>query len=204
MKILIEIIVCVLSLYLAYRLYKRYNKILGLYIDEVTSDWPDIPNWFNWTLGILLFLGCIFAQVTIFFESLIIWLILLIIIPFFYLPIINGKIYNFLSVTTFFLTAFFSITLFFSVDNSRDVIGESFIPNYEVYYTTEYVQTDYGDEEIEVAHVNTGSDTLDFLLESIFPFAYRILIGFIVIFSLLMNVFLRGKNKIIKNGYNNT
>ncbi len=96
------------------------------------------------------------------------------------MPIRNRKAYNFLSVTTFFITAFFAITLFFSVDNSRDIIGETFISGYDVYYTTETVQRDYGDDEIEVAHVNTGNDNLDFVLESIFPFAYRIIIGLIV------------------------
>ena len=202
MKTAIEIITMGLSFYLAYRLYNKYYKILALYSNEVVRDWPNIPSWLNWALGIILFLGCLSSQATFFFESLICWLILLIIIPYFYLPIRNGKIYNILSVSTFFLTAFFSFTLFFSVDNSRDIICESFIPNYDVYYTTEYYQTDYDDHEREVAHVNTGNDTLDFVLETIFPFAYRILLGFIVIFSLLLNVSLREKNKIIKNGYN--
>jgi hypothetical protein len=66
-----------------------------------------------------------------------------------------------------------------------------------VYYTTEYYQTDYDDGEVEVAHVNTGNKTLDFMLESVFPYVYKISIGFIVIFSLLLNVSLREKNKII-------
>lgn len=202
MKTAIEIIIYGLSFYLAYRLYNKYYKILALYSNEVVRDWPNIPSWLNWALGIILFFGCLSSQATFFFESLICWLILLIIIPYFYLPIRNGKIYNILSVSTFFLTAFFSFTLFFSVDNSRDIICESFIPNYDVYYTTEHYQTDYDDYEREVAHVNTGNDTLDFVLETIFPFAYRILLGFIVIFSLLLNVSLREKNKIIKNGYN--
>jgi len=203
MKVVIEIIVYGLSLYLAYRLYKRYNKILEAYIDEVINDWPNTPEWLNWILGIFLFIGCTVAQVQYFFESLIVWLILLMIIPFFYLPIKNDKIYNILSVSTFFLTAFFSITLFFNVNNSRDIIGDSFISNYDVYYTTEYYQTDYYDGEKEVAHVNTENETLDFVLESIFPYAYRIFVGFIVIFALLFNISLREKNKIIKNGYNN-
>ena len=202
MKIAIELIVYGLSLYLAYRLYKKYDKVLGLYVDEVVSDWPGVPNWLNWALGIFLFFGCVFAQVTIFFESIILWLVLLIIVPFFYLPIRNSKTYSILSVSTFFLTAFFSATLFFSVDNSRDIIGESFISNYEVYYTTEYYQTNYDDGEVEVAHINTGNKTLDFVLESIFPFVYRIFIGLVVIFSLLMNISLREKNKLIKKGYN--
>ena len=202
MKTAIEIIIYGLSFYLAYRLYNKYYKILALYSNEVVRDWPNIPSWLNWALGIILFFGCLSSQATFFFESLICWLILLIIIPYFYLPIRNGKIYNILSVSTFFLTAFFSFTLFLSVDNSRDIICESFIPNYDVYYTTEYYQTDYDYHEREVAHVNTGNDTLDFVLETIFPYAYRILLGFIVIFSLLLNVSLREKNKIIKNGYN--
>lgn len=153
MKIIIEIIVYGLSLYLAYLLYKRYYKTITIYIDEAINDWIDIPNWINWGLGIFLFVGCIFAQVTLFFESIVIWLFLLIIMPFFYLPIKNKQAYNFLSVTTFFITAFFAITLFFSVNNSRDIIGETFIFDYDVYYTTEYVQRDYGEDEIEVAHV---------------------------------------------------
>lgn len=198
MKVIIEIIVYGLSLYLAYLLYKKYYKTINIYIDEAINDWIDIPNWINRGLGIFLFVGCIFAQVTLFFESIVIWLFLLIIMPFFYLPIKNKQAYNFLSVTTFFITAFFAITLFFSVDNSRDIIGETFISDYDVYYTTEYVQRDYGEDEIEVAHVNTGNDNLDFVLESIFPFGYRIIIGFIVIFSLLMNISLKEKNKLIR------
>lgn len=201
MKIVIEIIVYGLSLFLAYRLYMKYNKILSSYIDEVVGEWPDIPNWLNWVFGIFLFNVCIVAQITIFFESVIIWLVLLIIVPFFYLPIRNSKTYNILSVTTFFLTASFSVTLFFSVDNSRDIIGESFISNYNVYYTTEYYLTDYDDVEVKVAHVNTGNKMLDFVLESVFPFVYRIFIGFVVVFSLLKNLSLREKNKLIINGY---
>lgn len=202
MKIAIEIIVYGLSIYLMYKLYKKYNKKLGLYVDECINDWPDIPKWINWALGFLLLFGCVFAQASIFFESIIIWLALLIIVPFFYLPITNAKTYNILSVSTFFLTVVFSITLFFNIDNSRDIIGESFISNYKVHYTTEYYQTDYDDGEVEVAHVNTGNDTLDFFLESIFPIVYRIFIGLILIFSLLMNISLREKNKLIKTGYN--
>ncbi len=80
MKIIIEIIVYGLSLYLAYRLYKRYYKTISIYIDEAINDWIDIPNWINWGLGILLFVGCIFAQVTIFFQSFVIWLFLIIIV----------------------------------------------------------------------------------------------------------------------------
>jgi hypothetical protein len=120
--------------------------------------------------------------------------------PIFYLPIKNKQVYNFLSVTNLFISIFFAITLFFSVDNSRDIIGETFISDYEVYYTTETIQRDYGDEEFELAHVNTGNDNIDFVLESIFPVAYRIVIGFILIFSLLMNISLKGKNKLIRNG----
>jgi len=202
MEIVIEIIVYGLSLFLAYRLYIKYNKILGSYIDEVVSEWPNIPKGLNYLFGLFLFVGCVAAQLTIFFESIIIWLVLLIIVPFFYLPIRNSRTYNICSVTTFFLTAFFSVSLFLSVDNSRDIIGESFIPNYKVYYTTEYYQTDYDDGEVEVAHVNTGNKTFDFVLESIFPFVYRIFIGLVVIFSLLMNLSLRAKNKLIKKGYN--
>ena len=56
MKAIIEIIIYGLSFYLAYRLYTKYNKILGLYIDEVVSNWPDIPNWLNWALSIFLFI----------------------------------------------------------------------------------------------------------------------------------------------------
>jgi len=140
---------------------------------------------------------------TIFFESIIVWLILLIIVPFFYLPIKNSKTYNILSVLTFFLTTFFAITLFFSVDNSRDIISKSFISNYNVYYTTEYHQTRYDDKEVDIAHVNTGNKNLDFALESIFPCIYRISIGLIIIFSLLMNISLKEKNKLIKKVKNN-
>ena len=198
METIIEIIIYGLSLYLVYRLYKKYNKILESQINEVIANWPDIPNWLNWALGIFLFIGCVVAQVTMFFESIIIWLILLIIIPFVYLLIKNNKTYNMLSVLTFFLTTFFAITLFFSIDNSRDIIGKSFISNYNVYYTTEYYQTRYDDGEVEVAHVNTGNKTLDFTLESLFPYIYRIFIGLIIIFSLLMNISLKEKNKLIK------
>lgn len=200
MEIVIELLVYGLGLYFAYRLYKKYRKKLGKYINEIVEEWPDIPDWLNFILGISLLVGSMLMQRIFFFESLIIWLILLIIIPFFYLPINNSKIFNLLSVLTFFLTTFFAITLFFSVDNSRDIIGESFIPDYEVYYTTEFVQYDYGEEEIEIAHINTGNNTLDFILESIFPYAYRILIGLVIILSLMMNIFIRKKNRLIKNG----
>ena len=193
MNTIIEIIVDGLSLFLGLILYMIYNKIFSSYLEEVASDWPDIPNWLNWGFGIFLFLGCLVAQDTIFFESIIIWLILLIIVPFFYLPIRNSRTYNILSVTTFFLTAFFSVTLFFNIHNSRDLIGESFIPNYNVYYTTEYYQSDYADYEVKVAHVNTGNKTLDFMLESIFPFVYRSFIGLVSIFSLLTNLSLSKK-----------
>lgn len=202
MKNVIELFVYSLSLYIAYRLYKKFSDKLGKYISEVSEKWPDIPNWLNWILGILLFAGSIIMQVTLFFESVIVWLVLLIIIPFFFLPISNGKIFNFLSVTTFFLTSFFAVTLFFNEDNSRDVIGEAFVPNYKVYYTTEIVQVDYGEagveeEEKEIAHINTGNNTLDFFLESIFPFVYRILLGIIIILSLILNISIREKNKLI-------
>jgi len=199
MNTLIEIIVYGLSLFLALILLPLYMKKLSSYIEEVVCDWPDIPNWLNWVFGVFLFLGCLTAQDTIFFESIVIWLVLLIIVPFFYLPIRNSRTYNILSVTTFFLTAFFSVTLFFNIDNSRDLIGKSFIPNYKVYYTTEYYQTDYVDKEVKVTHVNTGNKTLDFVLESIFPFVYRSFIGLIEFFSLLTNLSLRKKNKLIKN-----
>jgi len=199
MNTLIEIIVYGLSLFLALILLPLYMKKLSSYIEEVVCDWPNIPNWLNWVFGVFLFLGCLTAQDTIFFESIVIWLVLLIIVPFFYLPIRNSRTYNILSVTTFFLTAFFSVTLFFNIDNSRDLIGKSFIPNYKVYYTTEYYQTDYVDKEVKVTHVNTGNKTLDFVLESIFPFVYRSFIGLIEFFSLLTNLSLRKKNKLIKN-----
>ena len=199
MNTLIEIIVYGLSLFLALILLPLYMKKLSSYIEEVVCDWPDIPNWLNWVFGVFLFLGCLTAQDTIFFESIVIWLVLLIIVPFFYLPIRNSRTYNILSVTTFFLTAFFSVTLFFNIDNSRDLIGKSFIPNYKVYYTTEYYQTDYVDKEVKVTHVNTGNKTLDFVLESIFPFVYRSFIGLIEFFSLLTNLSLIKKNKLIKN-----
>ena len=203
-KAIIEIVVYGLCLYWAYKLYNRYNIIVGAYIDEVVNDWPKVPNWLNWLLGILLFLGCVFVQTKFFFESLIIWLILLFIIPFFYLPIKNGKTYNILSATTFFIISFFSVTLFFSVDNSRDIIGEVFISNYDVYYTTEYYQTQYDDREVEVPHINTGNEALDFFLESIFPYAYRIFIVFICIFSFLLNISFREKNKLFSNSNKNS
>lgn len=202
MKTIIVIIIYWLSLYLAYRLFEKYNKILGLYIDEIASNWPNIPDWLNLGLGIFLFFGCVFAQIEIFFESVIIWLVLSIIVPFFYLPITNSKVYNMLSGFTFFVTVFFAITLFFSVDNSRDIIGKSFISNYNVHYTTEIVRHNNGEldyeSEVEVAHVNTGNKALDFTLEWIFPCIYRISIGLIIIFSLLMNISLKEKNKLIK------
>lgn len=202
MKIVV-IIGYVLYALFGFILIMKYNGTLSRYIDEVISDWPDIPNWLNFTFGLILFSVCIFAQIAIFYEAIIIWIVLLIIVPFFYLPIRNSKTYNLLSITTFFLTAFFSVTLFMSVDNSRDIIGESFIKNYKVYYTTEYYQTNYDDErEVEIAHINTGNKTFDVVLELIFPLVYRIFIGLIVIFSLLLNISLREKNKLIKEGYN--
>lgn len=187
-----EVIILGLSLYLAYKIYKKYGKNLESHIEYVLNNWPDIPSWLNCILGFSLFIGCVFVQITIFFESVVIWLVLLIIAPFAYSLIKNIKIYNTLSTLTFLLTTFFAITLFFSVDNSRDIIGKSFIPNYNVHYTVD------DEREVEVAHINTGSKTLDFTLESIFPYIYRISIGLIIVFSLLMNISLKEKNKLIK------
>jgi hypothetical protein len=203
MKGIVAVIVYSLSLFLGYFLYKKYGNKLGDYINEIAEEWPDIPNWLNWTLGILLFFGCVAAQSTLLFESILIWLIFLVIIPFFFLPIVNSKVFNFLSVSTLFLTGFFSISLFFNVDNTRDIIGEKFISNYSVYYTTEYVQRGDADFEVDVAHVETGDSNMDFILESIFPHVYRVIIGLIVALSMLMHITLREKNKLIRTGYNN-
>ena len=182
-------------------MFKRIN----IYIDETINDWIDIPIWMNLGLGILLFVGCYFAQKTIFFQSIVIWLFLLIILPFCYLPIKNKEVYNFLSITTIFITTFFAITLIFNFDNSRDIIGETFITDYEVYYTTETVPTTSFDgrtidgvEDVEIAHVNTGNKNLDFFLEELF-IVYLIVIVFVVIFSLLINISLKEKRKLIRN-----
>ena len=157
MKNIIELLVYSFSLYIAYRLYKKYSDKLQKYVSEVTQTWPDIPYWANCVLGISLLIGSIFIQLEMFFVSVIIWLILLLVIPFFFLPIINKKIFNFLSVTNFLLTSFFAVTLFFNVDNSRDIIGKSFIPNYKVFYTTGLVRVDYGDAGQEVKEKETQS-----------------------------------------------
>jgi hypothetical protein len=203
MKIVIELLVYLLSLYFAYRLYKKFSDRLEKYVNEVTEKWPNIPYWLNCILGISLLIGSIVMQLTMFFVSVTVWLVLLIIIPFFFLPITNRKIFNFLSVTTFLLTSFFAITLFFNVNNSRDIIGEAFIPNYKVFYTTEIVRVDYGtgyeEKEKEIPHIYTGDNTLNYFLESIFPFVYRILLGIIIILSLMLNISIREKNKLITN-----
>jgi len=198
MKYIANIVFLLLSIYLAYFFYKKYHKILRAHINEVLSNWPNLPSWLNVIILFFLLGVCFIFQFEFLFESIIVWFFLLIILPFLYLRIKNIKIYNVLSVTTLILTSFFSITLFFNMDNSREIIGNTFISNYSVYYKTEYYQTRYDESEIEVAYVNTGNKVLDFILESIFPFVYRALIFLVMIYSLLLNIFLKEKNKIIR------
>lgn len=69
-----------------------------------------------------------------------------------------------------------------------------------MFYTTELGPSigDGDSDEIEVAHIHTGDSTLDFIFKSLFPLIYRLFIVFIVIFSLLINIYVREKNPFIK------
>ena len=198
----IEIVVYGLSLLLGYLLLKKHGKELNSFFDQVVSEWPSIPNWVNWVLGIFLFGSVIVLQMSFFIESLIVWILLVIIVPFFYLSINKSQIFSFLQVLTFFITTFYAVALFFGVDNSRDAICKILIPNYSVYYTTENVgvRTPDGfetEEEREIAHVETGNTSVDFILERIFPYAFRIAIGLTILLSLKINISIRRKHQII-------
>jgi hypothetical protein len=202
MEVFIEVIVYGLSLLLGYLLMKKHGKELNLFFEQVVSEWPSIPNWSNWVLGILLVGSVIVLQKWFFFESLIVWILLVIIAPFFYLSINKFQIFSFLQVLTFFITIFYALALFFGIDNSRDVICESLIPNYSVYYTTEDVTVSdpgggYTTEEREIAHVETGNNALDFMLERMFPYVFRIAIGLTILLSLKINISIRMKHQII-------
>jgi len=202
MGVFIEVVVYGLSLLLGYLLLKKHGKELNLFFEQVVSEWPSIPNWINWVLGIFLFCSVIVLQMLFFIESLIAWIFLVIIVPFFYLSIHKSQIFSFLQVLTFFITTFYAVALFFGVDNSRDVICKSLIPNYSVYYTTEDVTVNdpgggYTTEEREIAHVETGNTSVDYMLERIFPYAFRIAIGLTILLSLKINISIRMKHQII-------
>lgn len=183
--------------------YQRKGKEIGVYIEEVAADWPNFPKWINYVIFMaILPLSCIALQVSFLFESLFLWITLLFIIPFFYLPIKNGTTYNLLTVTTFAITMFYGIALFFNTDKTRDIIGEYFIRNYEVSYTTEYytANNDYGTEhDVNIAHINTGNQNLDFFMESMFPLLFRSFTALIIITSLLFNISMRKKNKMLRS-----
>jgi hypothetical protein len=198
-KITIWIICYGLSFYLFYRLHEKYHKQIVFYFKETISYWFKFPNWMNWGLGFFLFFGCIFLQKEIFPQSFVLWLILLFIAPIIYRPIRNRKVFNIISVTIFFITTFYAILLFFLVDNARNLIGETLISGYKVHHTTEFIQNDFGDyDEIEVTNANTGNDILDFALEAIFPIAFRVIIGLMVLYSAIINISLNEKNKLTK------
>lgn len=113
MEIVIKLIIYSFIFIYAFILYRKYGKKLGEYFAEMFNPLLAIPIWLFWTFTILLFFLCVIIQASVLFESLIIWLVLSIIIPFFYSPIRNNRIFNFLSISTFFLTTIFSVTLFF-------------------------------------------------------------------------------------------
>lgn len=198
----IEIVVYGLSLLLGYLLLKKHGKELNLFFDQVVSEWPSIPNWVNWVLGIFLLCSVMVLQMSFFIESLIVWILLVIIVPFFYLSINKSQIFSFVQVLTFFITIFYAVALFFGVDNSRDTICKILIPNYSVYYTTENVSVRTPDgfeteEEREIAHVETGNTSVDFILERIFPYAFRIAIGLTILLSLKINISIRRKYQVL-------
>jgi hypothetical protein len=200
LKIIIPIITYALIIYLCFRLYKRYYDRISSYIDETTDNWYDLPNWINWVLLILLVIGCNIAQIQkIYFYSIIIWFLLLYIMPFFYIHSKNNKIYNFFSLITLYITITFGIILFFKVDNSRDIIGKTFIKDYSVYYTEEKIRYSVGREDVEseadIAHINTNNENLDFFLNEIFPFLYHFLIVIFLNYSIILNISFKGKYK---------
>ena len=202
MRTFIEIVIYGLSLLLGYLLLKKHGKELNLFFNQVVSEWPSIPNWVNWFLGIFLLCSVIVLQISFFIESLIAWILLVIIVPFFYLSINKSQIFSFVQVLTFFITIFYAVILFAVVDNSRDKICEILIPNYSVYYTTETVMVSdysggYDTDEREVAHIETGNTTVDFMLERIFPYAFRIVVGLAILLSLKINISIRRKYQVL-------
>ena len=194
-----ELIFIGLILFLTYFIYKKSKKTISNYFEDVLGNWvvPSISLFF-FTFFCLIFV-CGLIQIFFFLSSIIIWGILLTVAPFLFLPIVNKKLYNFLSEITLFIIVAYSIALTTQVDKSRKVIAEKFISNYDLYYSSKIIETEYGDEDISIMHIKTGNNYLDFVIGSNFSYFYRTLIWLILMYSIYININLRNKNKLIRS-----
>lgn len=210
LKVIIDVVTYGLGIYYGLHLILKHGDKLKKYFNDILEGYPKMPQWLNWTLGIVLFLCCIIVQIIFFKISLIFWLFLLIIVPITYIKIKNRKIINSLQVILFFICTFYAIVLFVNIDDSRDLIGKSLLPNYRVYYKTESVQVDYydlgtEDKEKEIAYVHTGNKNADFFFEKIFPVIFRLIIALLFLASLFINISIMNiinKNKMISENIN--
>ncbi len=204
---IIDITLYGLGIFAVYYIFFVYGHKLESFLTDVFHDYP--IKRLNSIMGsiVLLLLGSVLAQMFFFFAAVSLWLFLLFGAPFLifqvkakgdYNIIQRTRAFNVMLSTNLAITMCFGLALFFSVDNARDNIGYSLIPEYSVYYQTETVMVDYYDlgyidEDKEIAYINTGNAHLDFVLTRTFPTIYRITVFFL--FILAMFLFINIKNR---------
>jgi hypothetical protein len=199
--IVLELLIYGISLLIIYLFYKKFKNEIGDQFDEFLKEWP-LPNWLNYVIGIPLFPILILLQLDFYFESFIIWLISIFIIPFLFFSIKKTNVFNVFQALTLFLTLTFGIVIFFSLNNSRDIICDTLINNYEVEYTTEYYIDSNGDgHEREIPIINSGNESLDFILVQIFPVVYHSFIALLLLWNLKINISIRRKFNIIQESH---
>jgi len=184
----LALIIYPLSIFIGYQLDKLYNNKVSNYFLDNLYQWSSA-----YTLGFLLFIICVIFQSSIFFESIIIWLIALFVMPFISLSI-ESKEHNIISSLTFLIAVSLTIGLMYNLDKTRDFIGQTFISDYRVEY--DYVPVH--DEIKKIIYINTDNKNLDYILRDVFPIVYNLFTISLLIISFLLNIMIANRKELLK------
>ncbi len=195
---IIDIVLYGIGIFAVLRTFVVDGDKITAFLAGIIRDFPIRKKYIIILLIIILLVGTVLAQKEFFLPSLILWIFLLFCVPFLIFYVKKIIHFNTIFSTIVVINMCYGIVLFSLVDNTRDIIGHSFIPQYSVYYQKETVMVNYHDlgyidEERDIAYINTEDDHLDYILTFIFPTIHRISVFYLYI--LAMYLFINIKNR---------
>ncbi len=200
LEILYFIFTILLPILVLIGIFPEYHKKIENHISELFESW----KYSNTLSGLLILLGFFFTVIMAtdyLYLYIGIWLFSCFFTPFFLTIFKNKQTYNLISLINLVVIILLSINISMKTDVIRDDICYELIPNYKVYYTEEIVtnhQTDT-DNEVSVAHINTGSELLNSITETM---TLNLKVMIIIVIAVYLYLSIGLKNKLFFNPIN--